>query len=853
MNRPTLKVGTNVASDITTSSRPRISVGDPPNPVKTKTVDNFLANINATNEGMFAYPSETIEDLQRFLRASDLSSGTSGDFVFSQAGREMVRVNRGDAASGIAISLLSQDEFGSIRGVPRSSKTLGIKIPAYHGVGDEYYKGVNASIPIDPETGRSMVKSDLFVNSMVSERSRLSGLTGEAAIANTKLNVAMTSAHEFGHSIEGEVLQSSLYKDATFRQGFNVQTRTFNPTLRAAVADSANLGVSVEEQFRSLGGIDILTEMSSENIISEAAAETASMAAGERALINDPDFMRRSGIDSVETLAAKQFSSEQGLGLMSGYWRAADFGLSDEFFNGTGVRKLTGGLGNYMNRTYEHQVLDMLRAGMSTEAVENILLDTNLTAHSKMSALVGGSSLETGEIVGKARNREIENVKKVLIDKLGTERAAERIKVLESAQAADSGIGRLSFTADTTSGSVAKQVKLVRHADYVEPKVKPTYTAAVTPYGADGGPVVSVFSELGDTPKAADDIKNVFAGIDSAMSQFGEDARIKDIQKAEGSHGWVKQADGTEKWERLRNPQPGDYDYEQRPKLKASPKPKASDIPDKTTSTAPIEPAVADTPEPKATVKSSNPKVMNPDGTDIDDLAKKLIDENGIDSVINTPIDPDSMDVDEILARERVKGKDFLEKSVVSDLLEKNTLSDDEITARITGQSINPDDIPPMPTDEDFARYSSFDDDIIDSFDPNENIIDYEQPAAKSKPKPIISVGEQTEMQGPARKTKAKTGARATATVTSAPSNLPSAQSIAQQAATSRATRRGVVNGNLTSAAVASGTKGSNNLRVAAAGAAIGIGAYGINKLRAMGKDDAEYARMLEMQRHYRR
>lgn len=60
-----------------------------------------------------------------------------------------------------------------------------------------------------------------------------------------------------------------------------------------------------------------------------------------------------------------------------------------------------------------------------------------------------------------------------------------------------------------------------------------------------------------------------------------------------------------------------------------------------------------------------NPRVVNPDGSEIDDLAKKLIDQHGIDSVINTPIDPDTMDIDEIFARERVQGQDWLEKNTV--------------------------------------------------------------------------------------------------------------------------------------------------------------------------------------------
>lgn len=49
----------------------------------------------------------------------------------------------------------------------------------------------------------------------------------------------------------------------------------------------------------------------------------------------------------------------------------------------------------------------------------------------------------------------------------------------------------------------------------------------------------------------------------------------------------------------------------------------------------------------------------------IDDIIKKLIDENGIDSVINTPIDPDSMDIDEIFARERIQGQNWLEKNTI--------------------------------------------------------------------------------------------------------------------------------------------------------------------------------------------
>jgi len=180
-------------------------------------------------------------------------------------------------------------------------------------------------------------------------------------------------------------------------------------------------------------------------------------------------------------------------------------------------------------------------------------------------------------------------------------------------------------------------------------------------------------------------------------------------------------------------------------------------------------------------------------------------------------------------------------------------LLDTEVSARVTGDIPSFEDAPLMPSDEDFARYSGFDEDMVNSFDPNENVIEYEDPAPKPKKRPILKVGEKTEMKGPARKSKTKPGAKAGATVTAESSSFPSAQSVAQRASASRATRRGVVNGNLASAAVASGTKGSNNLRVAAAGAAIGIGAYGINKLRSMGKDDAEYARMLEMQRHYRR
>lgn len=211
---------------------------------------------------------------------------------------------------------------------------------------------------------------------------------------------------------------------------------------------------------------------------------------------------------------------------------------------------------------------------------------------------------------------------------------------------------------------------------------------------------------------------------------------------------------------------------------------------------------------------------------------------------------------------------DLIQQSGVSQTRTGKPLSDTEVSAKIVGDVPGPEDIPPMPTDDDFARYSGFDEDMVDSFDPNENVIQYEEPTSKPKKKPILKVGEETEMRGPARKPKAKpdttpsarvatAGGEAVAEATQrAPRPKPTpeaAEAAARRAAASRATRRGVVDGASTSAAVASGTKGSNNLRVAAAGAAIGIGAYGINKLRSMGKDDAEYARMLEMQRHYRR
>jgi hypothetical protein len=194
--------------------------------------------------------------------------------------------------------------------------------------------------------------------------------------------------------------------------------------------------------------------------------------------------------------------------------------------------------------------------------------------------------------------------------------------------------------------------------------------------------------------------------------------------------------------------------------------------------------------------------------------------------------------------------------------------SDDEISARVTGQRIGPEDIPPMPTDEDFARFAGIDEDFIESVK-NMDTPELTERARERfdqegrrrsgtpyKKEPILKVGEQTEMQGPTRKPKAKPDTTPSATVsTDPPRAMPTpqeAQDAARRAATSRATRRGIQDGSVTSAAVASGTKGSNNLRIAAAGAAIGIGAYGINKLRGMGKDDVEYARMLEMQRHYR-
>lgn len=185
----------------------------------------------------------------------------------------------------------------------------------------------------------------------------------------------------------------------------------------------------------------------------------------------------------------------------------------------------------------------------------------------------------------------------------------------------------------------------------------------------------------------------------------------------------------------------------------------------------------------------------------------------------------------------------------------------DEVSQRVVGQAID-EDIPPMPTDEDFERYATGVDDA-------EEAAPEPRRTGQPKPKePVIKVGETVELSGPERKTKAKPVDTPAARVTQAaqepiidatqraprPKPTPAAaQAAAKKAAASRATRSGIQDGARMSSAVASGIRGSNNLRVAAAGAAIGVGAYAMNKLRSMGKDDVEYARMLEMQRHYRR
>jgi len=206
--------------------------------------------------------------------------------------------------------------------------------------------------------------------------------------------------------------------------------------------------------------------------------------------------------------------------------------------------------------------------------------------------------------------------------------------------------------------------------------------------------------------------------------------------------------------------------------------------------------------------------------------------------------------------------------------------SDDEISARVTGQKIGPEDIPPMPTDDDFARFAGTDEDFVESVK-NMDTPELTERARERfdqegrrrsgtpyKKEPVIKIGETVELSGPERKTKAKPVDTPAARVTQAgkdaivdatqraprPKPTPAAaQAAAKKAAASRATRSGVQDGARMSSAVASGIRGSNNLRVAAAGAAIGVGAYAMNKLRSMGKDDVEYARMLEMQRHYRR
>lgn len=65
----------------------------------------------------------------------------------------------------------------------------------------------------------------------------------------------------------------------------------------------------------------------------------------------------------------------------------------------------------------------------------------------------------------------------------------------------------------------------------------------------------------------------------------------------------------------------------------------------------------------------------------------------------------------------------------------------------------------------------------------------------------------------------------------------------------SNATKRGLSNSSNASAAVASGAKGSNNLRLAAIGAAVGLGAYGVNKYRNDQIDELEYQKRIEMSR----
>lgn len=116
---------------------------------------------------------------------------------------------------------------------------------------------------------------------------------------------------------------------------------------------------------------------------------------------------------------------------------------------------------------------------------------------------------------------------------------------------------------------------------------------------------------------------------------------------------------------------------------------------------------------------------------------------------------------------------------------------------------------------------------------------------------PIINVGEQTEMKGPTTRPKVKPDTTPSARVSATSRQTPTGAT--QRPTVSRATRRGVADGASASAAVASGVKGSNNLRIAGAGAILGVAGYGISRLRGKNRDDAEYARMVEMQRHYRR
>jgi hypothetical protein len=108
---------------------------------------------------------------------------------------------------------------------------------------------------------------------------------------------------------------------------------------------------------------------------------------------------------------------------------------------------------------------------------------------------------------------------------------------------------------------------------------------------------------------------------------------------------------------------------------------------------------------------------------------------------------------------------------------------------------------------------------------------------------PVESFGEPLETPEPARVPRATVNTGTQSTQTTASGGMPS------RGTSSSTTRRGMQNAANASSAVASGLKGAKNLRLTAAAAAVGLGAYGVNKFRNRDVEKLEIQKRIEMDR----